>query len=87
MRYAENLWGCLCGPYLEALSEIVQRCDRQRLVWGTDYGCSFIDVVEYHMGILKLLRLKYQDYERITSQNPLRLFGNALASCTCPCTD
>jgi uncharacterized protein len=80
MRYAENLWGCLCGPYLAALNELVRRCDRQRLVWGTDYGFSFTDVVDYHIGILKFLRLTDQDFERITVQNPQRLLGTTLAS-------
>ena len=80
MRYAENLWGCLCGPYLTALSEIVRRCDRQRLVWGTDYGCSFGDIAGYRLGLLNLLRLPDRDYQQITVHNPRRLLGSALAA-------
>jgi uncharacterized protein len=80
MCYAQNLWGCLCGPYLSAMSELVRRCDPQRLVWGTDYGCSFGDVVGYRLNLLKLLRLTDHDYQRITEHNPRRLFGAALGS-------
>jgi uncharacterized protein len=75
MRYAENLWGCLCGPYLSGMSELVRRCDPQRLVWGTDYGCSFGDIAGYRLGLLKALRLADQQCERITEHNPRRLLG------------
>ena len=78
-RYAENLWGCLCGPYLTALSEVVRRCDPERLVWGTDYGCSFGDIAGYRLGLLDLLRLSDRDYQQITVDNPRRLLGSALA--------
>jgi uncharacterized protein len=80
MRYAENLWGCLCGPHLAALREIVRRSDRQRLLWGTDYGASDADVVGHYLGLFKLLRLADQDFQRIVEHNPRRLFGSALAS-------
>jgi uncharacterized protein len=75
MRYAENLWGCLCGPYLTAMGALVRHCDPQRLVWGTDYGCSFGDIAGYRLNLLKLLRLPDRDYERITMHNPRRLLG------------
>lgn len=77
MRYAENLWGCLCGPYPEAQREILRRCDRQRLVWGTDYGASGTDVVGHFFGMFKLLRLPDQELEQILDRNPRRLFGLA----------
>lgn len=75
MRYAENLWGCLCGPYVAGLRELVRRCDRQRLVWGSDYGFTFSDVVGYRLGLLKLLGLGDGDYDRILNENPRRLLG------------
>ncbi|NUQ65044.1 MAG: amidohydrolase family protein [Pirellulales bacterium] len=75
MRGAENLWGCLCGPHLAALSEIVRRCDCQRLLWGSDFGFSFADVAGYRLGLLQSLRLNDSDYERITAENPKRLLG------------
>ena len=75
MRCAENVWGCLCGPHLAALSEIVRRCDRQRLLWGSNYGFSFADVVGYRLGLLQSLRLTDYDYERITADNPRQLLG------------
>jgi predicted TIM-barrel fold metal-dependent hydrolase len=78
MRYAENLWGCLCGPQAAALGEILQRCDRQRLLWGSDFGFTVNDVVGYRLDLLKLLRLTDHDYETITARNPRRLLGPAL---------
>jgi len=78
MHYAENLWGCLCGPSMSSLSQIVRRCDRQRLLWGSDYGFTFQDVVGYRLGLLKLLGLSDGDYDLITTQNPRRLLGSAL---------
>ena len=78
MRYAENLWGCLCGPQSAALSEILQRCDRQRLLWGSDFGFTLNDVIGYRLDLLKLLRLTDHDYETITARNPRRLLGPAL---------
>jgi uncharacterized protein len=80
MRYADNLWGCLCGPYPAALQELVRRCDRQRLLWGTDYGASGVDVVGHFLELFKLLRLSDADFEQIVEHNPRRLFGSALTS-------
>lgn len=79
MRYAENLWGCLCGPHLGALRELVRRCDRQRLVWGTDYGASGTDVVGHFWRLFRLLPLTDREFEQITLHNPRRLLGAALA--------
>jgi predicted TIM-barrel fold metal-dependent hydrolase len=79
MSFAENLWGCLCGPYVSSLREIVRRCDRRRLLWGSDYGFTFTDVVGYRLGLLKLLELSDADHDLILTENPRRLLGSAVA--------
>jgi uncharacterized protein len=71
----ENLWGCLCGPNPNAMGEIVRRCDRQRLLWGSDFGFTLTDVVGYRLEILKWISLTDRDYERIVAENPQRIFG------------
>jgi uncharacterized protein len=78
MKYAENLWGCLCGPQVAAASELVRRCDLQRLLWGSDFGFTLTDVVGYRLGLLDLLQLRDDEYETIVAHNPRRLFGSAL---------
>jgi uncharacterized protein len=75
MRYAENLWGCLCSPHLAALRELVRHCDRERLLWGSDHGFSLSDMVGYRLEMLGMLGLSEADYEKIAARNPRRLFG------------
>jgi predicted TIM-barrel fold metal-dependent hydrolase len=75
LAFAENLWGCLCGPHWAALAELVRCCDRDRLVWGSDYGFSPADAVGYRKGLLDLLDLNDAEREAILCRNPARLFG------------
>ena len=75
MDYAENVWGCLCGPHLAALEELVRHCDRNRLIWGSDHGFSLADAIGYRKGIVDLLDLADADREAIFSRNPARLFA------------
>jgi hypothetical protein len=65
----------LCGPNPNAMGEIVRRCDRGRLLWGSDFGFTLTDVVAYRLESLKLLNLTDSDYERIVAENPRRIFG------------
>ena len=75
LHHAENLWGCLCSPHWAALREILRRCDRDRLVWGSDHGFSSADVVGYRQGLVDLMDLSDDDREAIFSRNPARLFA------------
>jgi uncharacterized protein len=74
MDYAENLWGCLCGPQVTALREIVRRCDLDRLVWGSDHGFAS-ELVGYRLEMLDLVGLSDAQREAILSVNPRRLLG------------
>jgi predicted TIM-barrel fold metal-dependent hydrolase len=57
------------------LGEIIRRCDRDRLVWGSDHGFSFADAVGYRKGLLDLVDLDDDGREAIFCRNPMRLFG------------
>jgi uncharacterized protein len=75
LNQTENLWGCLCSPHLAALREILRRCDRSRLLWGSDHGFSPTDVVGYRLQLLERTGWPAADREAILSKNPKRLFG------------
>ena len=53
MTAFENVWTCLCGPQLEAVRQIVQRCDRTRLLWGSDFGFALHDAVGYRLDLFR----------------------------------
>ena len=75
LRAVENLWGCLCGPYPAALREVLRRCDRQRLLWGSDFGFGFADSVGYRLGLMDRLGLTEEEKRQILEENPRRLFS------------
>jgi predicted TIM-barrel fold metal-dependent hydrolase len=72
---AENLWGCLCGPYPAALREVIRRCDRLLLLWGSDFGFGFADAVGYRLGLMDCLDLREEEKCEILEDNPRRLFA------------
>jgi uncharacterized protein len=74
MHYADNLWGCLCSPYLAALQELVARADRSRLLWGSDHGFGTVDHLGYRKGLFDRLELDHDAREAIFGRNPARLF-------------
>ena len=76
INHTPNLWGCLCGPHVAALKEIVCGCDLQRLVWGSDYGFSSVDVVGYRLELLDHLNLNSRQKDAILGDNPQRLFAS-----------
>lgn len=82
MRHAENLWGCLCGPYLTALGELIAQCDGDRLLWGSDHGFGEVDHVGYRKGLFETLKVKDSLREAIVDHNPARLFERALRRTT-----
>ncbi|MBN2294897.1 MAG: amidohydrolase family protein [Pirellulales bacterium] len=75
MRKESNIWGCLCGPHVAAIKEILQRCDRSRLLWGSDYGFGNVDPIDYRLDLLKIQNLKHGDMEKILDHNPKRLLS------------
>jgi uncharacterized protein len=68
-----NLWGCLCSPHTEALRQLVKRCDRDRLVWGSDHGFTLDNFYEYRLGLMERIGLHDADKQAIFDANPRRL--------------
>lgn len=75
MRYAPNLWGCVCSPHLEAMRQIIRQCDRDRLLWGSDHGFNFLDAYSYRLGMMELLEMDDRLREAIFEINPRRLLS------------
>lgn len=75
LNSTQNLWGCLCGPHLAAMREIVKRCDRSRLVWGTDFGYGLSDVYGYRLPLMDALNLDGATRQAIYKDNPARLLA------------
>ena len=75
LRCQSNLWGCLCGPHSAGLEHILQRCDRTRLVWGSDFGYSLADCYSYRIGIMHQCGLNESELEAIYLHNARRLLN------------
>jgi predicted TIM-barrel fold metal-dependent hydrolase len=73
LNAAQNLWGCLCGPHVQGMREIIRRCDRQRLLWGSDFGFTFTDVIGYRLHIMETLRMSDEFHQAVLTDNPGRL--------------
>jgi uncharacterized protein len=80
MHYAENLWGCLCSPHLAALRELLGRCDRNRLLWGSDQGFGEVDHLGYRKRLFDLLHVDDQLHAAIFCDNPARLFRMTMSN-------
>lgn len=76
MRFAENLWACLCGPYPAALRQIIRQCDPERLVWGTDFGAGPNALLDYRVHLMDTLGLDDAGRKAIFETNPARLLGD-----------
>ena len=68
-----NLWICLCGPHMRGMEIFCQRADPDRLLWGTDYGFSFSDPMEYRLALIHRAKIGDRLRERILAINPMRL--------------
>jgi predicted TIM-barrel fold metal-dependent hydrolase len=75
LNVAENLWGCLCGPHPAALREIIAKCDTSRLLWGSDYGFGFTDMIGYRLELFDHIDLNDSTRRAILTENPQRLFA------------
>lgn len=73
LNSSPNVWGCLCGPYPAAMRQIFSRCDHQRLIWGSDFGFSFSDLMGYRLNIMDKLGIGDDVKEAVFNNNPLRL--------------
>jgi hypothetical protein len=58
---------------MRAIESFCQQVNPDQILWGTDYGFSFADCIEYRLNLF--LRAKIADSlkETVLSHNPLRL--------------
>lgn len=70
-----NVWSCLCGPHMRAIEIFCKKVDPDRIVWGTDFGFSFADSIEYRLNLIRSAKISDDLRERILGRNPLRLMG------------
>jgi len=75
LRATPNLWACLCSPHLGAMKQIVQRCDLDRIVWGSDFGYGLADFFVYRFEVMKLVGLTERQAEMIYDRNPRELLS------------
>jgi uncharacterized protein len=73
MGSSPNLWGCICGPPLEAMRYLLRRCDITRLVWGSDQGFPLADCYPYRLQVMDLLEMSTAVRTAIFIDNPKRL--------------
>ena len=75
VRRCPNLWACLCGPHPAAHREYFKRCDRARLLWGSDFGFGFSDPYAYRLGMVRMLGQSDDILQAVFETNPCRLLG------------
>ena len=73
----QNIWLCLCGPHLRAMELLCTHADPDRIVWGSDYGFSFSDSIEYRLNLLLRARIPQNVCDRILGLNPSLLLNIA----------
>jgi predicted TIM-barrel fold metal-dependent hydrolase len=70
-----NLWLCLCGPHMRAMEIICQRADPDRILWGSDFGFSLADPIDYRLNLFLRTRIADSLKDKILGTNPLRLMS------------
>ncbi len=75
LNMTPNLWGCLCSPHLGALRGLIDRCDKSRLLWGSDFGYGLADCYQYRMPLINQLNLSDDEFQAIVDENPKRLLN------------
>ena len=65
----------MCGVPAVAIREYVARCDRSRLLWGSDFGFSYGDRIGYFLGMLHAVGLSDEVLQAVLEDNPRRLLG------------
>lgn len=73
VRRHRNVWVCLCGPHMAAFREYFQRCDHERILWGSDYGFGWSDPIGYRLDLIRSLGLSERTLSSVLTGNPSRL--------------
>ena len=72
-----NMYVVLCGPHPAALRYICDRVPTERILWGSDYGFAFVNVITYRRRLMDRLGLAQARYRAIMWENAARLFPSA----------
>lgn len=75
LNSSKNIWGCLCSPHPAAIRQIIQRCDNDRLLWGSDYGFTPFDLLDYRLNMMRRLELDEPVLHKILEANPKRMMA------------
>ena len=69
----ENIYITLCGPHPAALRHICREVPTERLLWGSDYGPSFVNLINYRKKLIGLLGPDQEQYNGIMGGDAARL--------------
>lgn len=58
---------------MRAIEIFCQRVDPDRILWGTDFGFSFVDPIEYRLNLIMRAQIDDSLRAQILGVNPLRL--------------
>ncbi len=72
-----NIWLCLCGPHMRAIETLFKRSNPAQIVWGSDFGFSFADPIEYRLESFRQTRIPDEWKDRILGENPFRMLDAA----------
>jgi predicted TIM-barrel fold metal-dependent hydrolase len=70
-----NVWLFMCGPHLRAMELLCAQADRDRIVWGSDFGFGLADQIEYRLNLFLRIRIPQSVRDQILGVNPLRLLN------------
>jgi len=70
-----NVYITLCGPHPAALKHIYRTVPVERILWGTDHGISFVNMVSYRRRLIDLLGLDVKERRAILGENVATLLG------------
>lgn len=68
-----NVWICLCGPHTRGIEMICERVPPDRILWGSDWGPSFTDDIEYRLNLFLRTKVPRKLQEQILGVNPMQL--------------
>lgn len=69
-----NIWATMCGVHLRAIELFCQKTDTERLLWGSDFGFSFADSIDYRLGLIHQAKINSKYKEKILGENAVKLF-------------
>jgi uncharacterized protein len=72
-RRYDNIFMCTSGLNYGATKEVVQRCDQERIFFGSDFPCGGAETQRYELEKIRSLELSPKLNDRILHENIMRL--------------